>query len=90
LSVDPLTVRQCITKGAFAELRAACVRQGGSLTGEFLDLEREIDSFAAQWEDIIVNAGVSIRHGKHAGLGEQLALIERKARALRVKALERI
>ena len=43
-SVDALAVRQCITKGAFAELRAACVRQGGSLTGEFLDLEREIDS----------------------------------------------
>ncbi len=37
--------RECITKGAFAELRAACVRRGGPLTGEFLDLEREIDSF---------------------------------------------
>ena len=85
-SVDALAVRQCITKGAFAELRAACVRQGGSLTGEFLDLEREIDSFAMQWVDTIVNAGVLSRGGKHAGLGEQLALIETKARALRVKA----
>ena len=47
-SVEALAVRQCITKGAFAELRAACVRQGGPLTGEFLDLEREIDSFASQ------------------------------------------
>jgi len=84
-SVDALAVRQCITKGAFAELRAACVRQGGSLTGEFLDLEREIE-----WVDTIVNAGVLSRGGKHAGLGEQLALIETKARALRVKALERI
>ena len=89
-SVDALAVRQCITKGAFAELRAACVRQGGSLTGEFLDLEREIDSFAMQGVDTIVNAGVLSRGGKHAGLGEQLALIETKARALRVKALERI
>ena len=48
---NAFTVRQCITKGAFAELRAACVRRGGPLTGEFLDLEREIDSFALQWMD---------------------------------------
>ncbi len=87
-SVDALTVRQCITKGAFAELRAACVRQGSPLTGEFLDLEREIDSFAMQWEDKIVNAGLLIRWGKHAGLSEQLALIETKAAALREKAFD--
>jgi hypothetical protein len=29
-SVKAYAVRQCITKGAFAELRAACVRLGGS------------------------------------------------------------
>ena len=87
-SVDPLAVRQCITKGAFAELRATCVRRGGSLTGEFLDLEREIDSFARQWEDTIVNAGVLIRMGEHAGLDGQLALIETMAAALREKAFE--
>ena len=52
VSVEAVAVRQCITKGAFAELRAACVRQGGPLTGEFLDLEREIDSFARQCEDL--------------------------------------
>jgi hypothetical protein len=90
-SVEALAVRQCITKGAFAELRAACVQRGGSLTGEFLDLEREIDSFASQCEDTLSPThGMKIREGKHAGLGEQLALIETKARALRVKALERI
>ena len=44
-------VRTCITKGAFTELRAACVRLGSPLTGEFLDLEREIDSFASQCEE---------------------------------------
>jgi hypothetical protein len=88
-SVSALAVRECITKGAFAELRATCVRRGGSLTGEFLDLEREIDSFASQWE-----LGMSplfrqpIRRGKHAGLDEQLALIEAKAAALRQKAFE--
>jgi hypothetical protein len=89
-SVEALAVRQCITRGAFPELRAAGVRRGGSLTCEFLDLEREIDSFAMQWVDSIVNAGVLSRGGKHAGLGEQLALIETKAAALREKAVERI
>jgi hypothetical protein len=90
LSLDGLVVRRCITKGAFAELRAACVRQGGPLTGEFLDLEREIDSFASQYEDRpTVTQGVTIRMGKLAGLDEQLASIERKADALREKAFER-
>jgi hypothetical protein len=90
LSLDGLVVRHCITKGAFAELRAACVRRGGDLTGEFLDLEREIDSFASQYEDRpTVTQGVTIRMGKLAGLDEQLASIERKADALREKAFER-
>ena len=47
------------------------------MTGEFLDLEREIDSFAEQGNS-------------PAGLDEQLALIEMKATALREKAAERI
>jgi hypothetical protein len=90
-SPDALTVRQCITKGAFAELRAACVRLGGPLTGDFLDLEREIDSFASQWVDFMVTAhGSRIRGGKLAGLDEQLARIEAAAAALREKAVERI
>jgi len=90
-SVDALTVRtKCITKGAFAELRAACVRQGGPLTGEFLDLEREIDSFARQCESLYhrPQSSLTIRTGKHAGLGDQLALIETKATVLRKKAFE--
>jgi hypothetical protein len=71
-------------------LRAACIRRGGDLTGEFLDLEREIDSFASQYEDRpTVTQGVTIRMGKLAGLDEQLASIERKANALREKAFER-
>jgi hypothetical protein len=36
----------CITKGGFDELRGVCVTLGSPLTGEFLDLEREIDNFA--------------------------------------------
>jgi hypothetical protein len=90
LSLDGLVVRHCITKGAFAELRATCVRRGGDLTGEFLDLEREIDSFASQYEDRpTVTQGVTIRMGNLAGLDEQLASIERKAGVLRERAFER-
>jgi len=71
-SVDALLVRQCITKGAFAELRAACVRKGSPLTGEFLDLEREIDSFAANVRDQrTYEQRVMLRMGADAGLGEQ-------------------
>jgi hypothetical protein len=88
-SVDAYVLRQCITKGAFAELRASCVRLGGLLTAEFLDLEREIDSFASQWRDLPW-AGVTRREGLQAGLGDQLAEIEKKVAALREKAAERI
>jgi hypothetical protein len=89
-SVDAYAVRQCITKGGFAELRAACVTQGGPLTGEFLDLERHIDSFAAQ---CVLSAPTPV--GMHAGLVIQLNLIEtmatnlgKKAAVLRQKAAE--
>jgi hypothetical protein len=88
-SPDAYVVRRCITKGAFAELRAACVRRGGDLTCDFLDLEREIDSFAMQWRVEMVNAVAPRREGLHAGLGDQLALIETKAAELRQKAAER-
>jgi hypothetical protein len=88
-SVDAFVVRvNSITKGAFAELRAACVRQGGSLTGEFLDLEREIDNFASQRGNYpTIDGSASTTHGNHAGLGDQLASIETKATALREKAV---
>jgi hypothetical protein len=57
------------------------------LTGEFLDLEREIDSFALQCEDRPSSTTqVIIRMGKHAGLADQLTLIEAKATELRANA----
>jgi hypothetical protein len=89
-SVEALAVRQCITKGAFAELRGACVRQGSTLTREFLDLEAQIDNFASQLAlDIQLSQAMlqPIRKGKHAGLGEQLTVIEDKAIQLRDKAV---
>jgi hypothetical protein len=90
-SVDAFVVRQfIITKGAFAELRAACVRRGGDLTVDFLDLEREIDSFASQCGGRpTIDGNTTITLGENAGLDEQLASIERKADALREKAVER-
>ena len=92
-SPQAYVVRTCITKGAFAELRAACVKLGSPLTGDFLDLEREIDSFASQCEEtgpFTVGQPPSIRVGKHAGLVEQLRSIEMKANKLRKKAAEGI
>ena len=86
-AVDTLAVRECITKGAFAELRAACVRQGSPLTGEFLDLEREIDNFSSQSELVMSPVTTQlIRKGMREGLEDQLAVIEAKATELKLKA----
>jgi hypothetical protein len=60
------------------------------LTRDFLDLEREIDSFASQYEDKIHGGSVVFRWGKIAGLVEQLAVIEAKATELRDKAAEHV
>jgi hypothetical protein len=87
---DALAARRSITKGGFEELRGGCLRLGSRLTGEFLDLEREIDDFALQYEDRYSSTtGLMIRVGKTVGLKEQLDLIEAKAAALREKARER-
>jgi hypothetical protein len=87
-STEAFDVRQCITKGAFAELRGACVTRGGPWTREFLYLEGEIDNFAMQYEERSSPTALAIRRlGKHAGLGEQLAAIEDKAFTLRERAI---
>jgi hypothetical protein len=54
-------VRQCFKKSAFSEIRAACVRQGGHLTAEFLDLECEIDSFGSSQVEIDDGRGGRLR-----------------------------
>jgi hypothetical protein len=72
--------RRRITKSAFPELREACVRYGGRLTTKFLDLECDIDIFAAQVTFENEHFGV------HAGFDEQLAVIEEKAKDLREEA----
>jgi hypothetical protein len=73
-SVNTPTIQGCITKGGFEELRGGCLRLGSPLTGEFLDLEREIDNFAlALWD-------------RDLGL-RKLDSIEAKATKLRDKAV---
>jgi hypothetical protein len=88
VSIEAGVVRECISKGAFAELRAACLKQGSPLTAEFLDLEGEIDNFALQVGTYAFSAAAAIpvRKGIHAGLGAQLTLIETMATELRQKA----
>jgi hypothetical protein len=73
-SIDTATVRACLTKGGFDELRGGCLRLGSPLTGEFLDLEREIDTFALSLWD--TNLGL-----------KQLDSIEAKAIKLRNKTV---
>ena len=91
VSVDAYAVRQCITKGAFAELRGACVRRGSPLTHDFLDLEGEIDNFALQVGTYALGAArIPVLKGKLADLSKQLDEIKRKADALREQATERI
>jgi hypothetical protein len=60
------------------------------LIGEFLDLEREIDSFASQVGTYALSGMVAtpVRKGKFAGLNEQLGLSEMKATELRQKAAQ--
>jgi hypothetical protein len=79
--------RQCFAKRAFSELLHACVRYGGLMTRDLLDLENDIDDFASKW-DRVPTAGEPERRGHHEGLIEQLATIEAKAEHLRQEAAE--
>jgi hypothetical protein len=89
VSVHAGNVRNCITKGGFAELRAACIRQGSPLTGKFIDLECEIDNFALQCGTYALGAvTMPVRKGVNAGLGDQLHVIETMAKELRQKAAQ--
>ena len=85
-SVAAYTARQSLTKGAFAELRAACLRRGSPLTAEFLDLEREIDNCALQWmERPSSTQQFVVKMGFQNGLREQLDPIVAKATQLRTE-----
>jgi hypothetical protein len=79
--------RQHFSKGAFPELRTACVRYGGRLTRELLELERDIDDFRSRTQGGAPSAyGAIPQLGLHAGFDDQLANIEAKANHLREEA----
>jgi hypothetical protein len=63
-------------------LLAACVRYGGRLTEEFLELETKIDNFASKTEQTSDHRRV----GKHAGLEDELADIEARVAHLQEEA----
>ncbi|HTR13890.1 MAG TPA: hypothetical protein VMI72_11700 [Roseiarcus sp.] len=82
----PSAARQCFTKSAFSELRSACVRQGGRLTADFLNLECEIDSLASSFIEVEGLYRERLRDGVPQGLTDQLSRIEIKASHLREEA----
>jgi hypothetical protein len=88
-SKEAYEARQHFSKGAFPELRAACVRYGGRTTRDLLELERGIDNFASRFERGTPSAltGVAPLTGLHAGFLEQLDLIRAKADYLHGKAV---
>jgi hypothetical protein len=86
---NPTAARQGVHKAAFAELRNAFLRFGGTMTAKFLDLEREIDDYSVQFVEIPTQfAGVLTRVGNSVGLSDQLNKIELKAADLRDEAAQ--
>ena len=85
-----LHAREHFTKNAFSELRGACLRYGGLLTAEFLELESLIDKFAScTVNEEVLNTRdqpTVVRAGYNDGLEEELAVIEAKAHHLREEA----
>jgi hypothetical protein len=71
-SVDAYKGRRHFTKIAFTELREACVRYGGRLTKEFLELETKIDLFASKTQQ--VNAHQIV--GERTGFEDEISDIE--------------
>jgi hypothetical protein len=86
VSEEAYDARTNFTKMGFDELRGACVRSGGLLTADFLELESEIDNFAAPRQMMFIRAGAEHPHGKHKGLHDQLAAIVVKAKHLSEEA----
>jgi hypothetical protein len=81
---EAYVIRQRVKRAGFIELRHAFLRFGGTRTAEFLQLDKEIEDFAAQCTTPI-NPGSGFPMssvGVNAGLFEQLDRIERQAKEL--------
>jgi hypothetical protein len=75
--------RRGFSKGAFPELRAACVRCGGLIIRDLLELERDLDIFASQSQGEAGGLGELQRTRVH----EELGAIEAKATRLQREAV---
>jgi hypothetical protein len=85
-SADAYEARHRIRRTGFAELRAGCLRFGGTLTDPFLSLDEGIDDLAAPFITNLGTYGGTQYLGANAGLGEQLGTIEQQAKTLRFEA----
>jgi hypothetical protein len=92
LSEGARYARENFTKHAFSELRGACLRYGGIMTAEFLELESLIDKFASATTHVEMldarEQPMPVRVGYHEGFEDELTDIETKARHLREEAAE--
>jgi hypothetical protein len=75
--------RRGFSKRAFPELRAACVRCGGLITRDLLELERDLDIFASQSQEKPGGLGELLR----TRVQEQLSAIEFRATRLQREAV---
>jgi hypothetical protein len=66
-------IRQRVKRAGFAELRNAFLRFGGTRTTEFLQLDKEIEDFGAQWmQTYSPSSGLPTQPiGTNAGIYEQ-------------------
>jgi hypothetical protein len=82
-------IRQRVKRAGFAELRSAFLRFGGTRTTEFLQLDKEIEDFGAQWiQTYSPSTGLPTQpFGTNTGIDEQLDGIERQAKELRNHAV---
>jgi hypothetical protein len=91
-SSQAYVVRQRVKRAGFAELRGAFLGFGGTLTAQFLQLDKEIEDFSAQWMPTYNQAtGFPTQPlGVNAGIWEQLNRIEQQAQLLRYEAENRM
>jgi hypothetical protein len=81
LAAEANEARHRIRRRGFAELRAGCLRFGGTLTDPFLSLDEAIDDLDVLAAQLISQPAGTMVEGS-AGLREQLRTIEQQAYAL--------
>ncbi|MFI5020888.1 MAG: hypothetical protein ACHQRJ_04445 [Alphaproteobacteria bacterium] len=85
-SPNAYRARQNVKQISFSELRDACLRYGGHLSGPFLWLDKATHDFAEDWIPGQSPGGLEFRLGLHAGYIEQADRLRRRATELREEA----